>query len=463
MTFAEYFLILQRRWRVWFTGLLLGLVAAAAACALSPVRYTAVATSFVTVAERVNDGQGEIFQGSQFAVQRVKSYAPLVDSPRVLRPVIEELRLPLTYRELAHRVDLSSPPETVLMEVSVTDASPSRAAAIADAVSEQLGAVIEELETAKGSEVSSVRVSLAQPATRPSQPSSPKVMLTLLLGASMGLAAGLVTAVLRHHLDRRIKTADDVRAQTGMSPLGTTLHLPEARRRPLVSLDWRSVAAERFRTIRTALKFAAVDRELRHVVVTSAVPGEGKTSVASNLAITWAQTGAAVCLVEADLRRPSVSRFFGVDGSLGLSDVLVGEADLDEVLLPWNHSMLTVLPAGSLPPDPAALLGSSAMHALVSKLGSRFDVVIYDTPPVLSVTDGIVLGEQVDGIVLVLRAGTSRREHVAAAVDVLRHARLTLLGTVLNGARSRVKSQYDTPDLSQPRAELAPLSAVQRG
>ena len=460
MTFAEYFTILQRRWRVWFSGLVLGLLAGAAVCAFSPIQYTAVATSFVTVADRVDENQGEIFQGSQFAVQRVKSYARLVDSPRVLGPVRAELRLPLSYRELARNVDVSSPPETVLMEVSARDASPARAARIADAVSEQLGAVIEDLETARGSEVSSVRVSLAQPATRPSAPSSPRVLLTLLLGAAVGLAAGLVTAVLRHHLDRRIKTPDDVRLQTGMSPLGTTLYQPEAKRRPLVALDWRSASAERFRTIRTALKFAAVDRELRHFVVTSAVPGEGKTSVASNLAISWAQTGAAVCLVESDLRRPSVSRFFGVEGRLGLSDVLVGEARLDDVLLPWNHSMLTVLPAGSLPPDPAALLGSSAMRGLVDTLRQRFDVVIYDSPPVLSVTDGIVLGEQVDGIVLVLRAGTSRREHVAAVVESLRHARLMLFGTVLNATRNRGDRVHDyAPDLSQPRAELAPLSA----
>lgn len=460
MTFAEYFMILQRRWRVWFSGLVLGLLAGAAVCVFSPIQYTAVATSFVTVADRVDENQGEIFQGSQFAVQRVKSYARLVDSPRVLGPVRAELGLPLTYRELARRVDVNSPPETVLMEVSVEDASPVRAVRIADAVSEELGEVIEDLETASGSSVSSVRVSLAQPATRPSDPSSPRVLLTLLLGAAVGLAAGLVAAVLRHHLDRRIKTTEDVREQTGMSPLGTTLYQPEAKRRPLVALDWRSVSAERYRTIRTALKFAAVDRHLRHFVVTSAVSGEGKTSVASNLAISWAQTGAAVCLVEADMRRPAVSRFFGVEGTLGLSDVLVGEVSLDDVLLPWNHSMLTVLPAGSLPPDPAALLGSSAMHGLVDTLRTRFDVVIYDSPPVLSVTDGIVLAEQVDGVVLVLRAGTSRREHVAAVVEALRHARLTLFGTVLNGARSRGDKVRDyRPDLSQPRAELPPLSA----
>ncbi len=362
MTFAEYFLVLQRRWRVWLGGLVLGVLVAAVVSAFSPVQYTATATSFVTVAERQKEGQGEIFQGSQFAVQRVKSYAPLATSPRVLGPVADELDLDLGYRAFARKVDVSSPPETVLLAVSVTDADAVQAAELADAVSEQLGVVIEELETASGTEVSNVRVSLAQPATVPAQPSSPRVVLNLLLGAVAGLALGLVLAVLRHHLDRRVKTPDDVRAHTGISPLGTTLHQPEAKRRPLVALDWRSPSAERFRTIRTALKFASVDRDLRHFVVTSATAGEGKTTVASNLAISWAQTGASVCLVEADLRRPTASALFGVDGSLGLSDVLVGDRSLEEVLVAWNHSMLTLLPAGSLPPDPAAT-SCSLRHA----------------------------------------------------------------------------------------------------
>ncbi|WP_051217936.1 polysaccharide biosynthesis tyrosine autokinase [Nocardioides insulae] len=459
MTFAEYFQILHKRWLVWASGLVLGLAAAVGISLAMPVQYTAEATSFVTVAERVDEGQGEIFQGSQFAVQRVKSYAPLATSHRVLDPVTEELGLDLDHADFADAVEVSSPPETVLLKVQVTDPDPEQAARMADAVSERLGEVIEELETAAGSTVPNVGVSLAQPAEVPTSPSSPRVLLNLLLGGALGLALGLVAAVLRHHLDRRVKTPEDLRDLTGISPLGVTLREPSAYRRPLVALDYRSVSAERYRTIRTALKFATVDRRLEHFVVSSAMAGDGKTSVSSNLAISWAQAGASVCLVEADLRRPGAARFFGVEGSLGLSDVLVGEADLDEVLVSWNRDMLTVLPAGSLPPDPAALLGSEAMHALVESLRERYDVVIYDSPPVLSVTDAVVLGEQVDGVVLVVPAGSARREQTSAALEAFRQARLTLLGTVLSGERRRggtSKSAYGA-EPSVHRAELAPL------
>lgn len=457
MTFAEYFVLLQRRWRVWLSGLLLGLVAAGVLSALQPTRYTATAMSFVTVAETVDGtGQSEIFQGSQFAVQRLKSYAPLVDSPDVLQPVIDRMGLAITVRELGRHVSVSSAPDTVLLDVSVTDSDPRLAAELADAISARLAQVVERLETPRETAVSNVKISLARPAPVPTSPSSPRVLLNLLLGGALGLALGLVAAILRHHLDKRIKTSDDVRSLTGMSPLGSTLYQRSARRRPLVALDWRSAAAERYRTVRTALKFATVDRELRHFALTSAVAGEGKTSVATNLAISWAQAGASVCLVEADLRRPGVSGFLGIDGSIGLSDVLVGERELDQVLVPWNHEMLTVLPAGSLPPDPAALLGSTPMATLVTTLRDRFDVVIYDTPPMLSVTDAVVLGAHVDGVVLVIRSASTRRDQVTSCLETLRRARLSLLGTVVAHERQRgrrIEHEY-TAELGDDRVEL---------
>ena len=457
MTFAEYFVVLQRRWRVWAAGLLLGLLCAVGASATAQTLYTATSTSFVTVAEQADSaGQGEIFQGSQFAVQRVKSYAPLAKSPDVLQPVMDDLDLKVTVRQLARTVSVTSAPETVLLDVSVDNPDPELAARIADAVAVQLGIVIEDLETAYEGSLSNVRVSLARPADTPVHPSSPRILLNLALGAAAGLAVGLVGAVLRHHLDTRVKTPDGVRALTDMSPLGATLQERGAAKRPLVALDWRSASAERFRTVRTALKFATVDRDLRHFTVTSASADEGKTSVACNLAISWAQSGASVCLVEADLRRPGVSRFLGIDGSLGLSDVVVGESELDDVLVRWNHGMLTVLPAGSLPPDPAALLGSSAMSALVSSLRNRFDIVIYDSPPLLSVTDGVVLGHQMDGVVLVIRSFSTRPEQVTSSIERLRSSRVDLLGTVLTRERSRRhRREHDyQADLSQDRAEL---------
>lgn len=457
MTFSDYFTILHRRWRVWGSALLLGVLAATAYNLTAPVVYTATATSFVTMTDRSD--QGEMFQGSQFAMQRVKSYASLSQSPDVLGPVIDELDLELSVSELRRRVEVASPPETVLLEISASHASATTAVEIANGISERMGALIEELETGQAADSSAVKVSMIKPAVQPRDPSSPRTILNLLLGVLAGFALGFVGAIVRHHLDRRIKTDETIRSVTGMSPLGSTLHEKDARSRPLVALDHRSVSAERYRSVRTALKFATVDRELRHFVISSALAVEGKTTVACNLAISWSQS-ASVCLVEGDLRRPGVSRMLGLEGSVGLTDVLLGEVTLDDVLVPWHSGRLTVLPAGSLPPDSTALLGSAAMQGLVRTLRERFDVVIYDAPPLLSVTDAAVLSEMLDGLVLVTRWGQSSREELSDTVDLVQRDRLRMLGTILSDVRDRrgaARRAYYSADLPQGRLELPPL------
>lgn len=463
MTFSEYLVVLRARWRVWTSLLVVGLLAGSVFSALSTVKYTATATTFVTVSDR-GDADGELFQSSQFAVQRVKSYASLVESPEVLTPVIDRLELDDSPRELAERTTLTSPPDTVLMELSATDKDPAQARAIADAVALELGSAVEDLETVRAARGPNVKVSLIKPAETPTSASSPRTLLNVALGAVAGLAIGLVVAVLRHRFDRRIKSAESLRHVTGMTPLGVTAFNRAWSRTPLVALDWRSEAAESYRTIRTALKFAAIDTEVRHILITSPEMSEGKTTTACNLAISWAQSGASVCLVEADLRRPRVANYLGIEGNPGLSDVLVGEASLDDVLVPWNRGMLTALPAGSLPPDPGALLGSEAMRSLVKDIGQRFDVLIYDSSPLLPVTDAAILGKHVDGLVLAVRCGSTNREQVTRCAEIAENARVALLGTVLTCVRHRGHKDYQdyTADRSTERPELAPLSSEPR-
>lgn len=465
MTFSEYAAILQRRWRVWLSFLVIGVLAAVAYNATATVRYTATATAFVNVSDGIRGQQSQNFQNSQFAVQRVKSYTTLVDSPRVLEPVIDDLDLDLTVRELAKKTSMTSPPDTVIMEVSVVDEDAEQAAELANAVTTSLGGVIEEIESngtvsRNGQPQTNVRVSVTAPATPPLSPSSPRTLINLVLGALVGLSLGMVAAVVRNHYDRRLKGADDVREVTGISPLGTTAHQPSSQRMPLVALDWRSEAAERYRTIRTALRFASIDHEVRNFVVTSPLSGEGKSTTACNLAISLAQGGASVCLVEADLRRPRAAGYLGVEGNLGLSDVLVGEASLDEVLVSWNHALLQILPAGSLPPDPVALLESAAMGNLVDTLAERFDVVVYDAPPMLPVTDATVLGEKVDGLLVVVRSGKSLKEDLGLALDKANAARVKVLGTVLVGVKREGRSGEHayTPDITAQRTELVPTT-----
>lgn len=453
MTLADYFRVLRVRARVWIVCVLLGLGLAGLYNYLATVKYTATATSFVLVTAS-DPTSPDNFQNSQFAVQRVKSYASLVSSPDVVLPVLSDLQLDLTPRELREMISVSSPAETVLMEFSATDTDAERAALIANATATELGSLIEEIETPADGAVPNVKVTLTQPAEVPLEPSAPRTALNLLLGLVAGLAIGFVAALARHALDRRVKTPDDVRAVTGIAPLGSTLRNRASRRAPLVVLDHRSASAERYRTVRSALKFAMVDSSLRHVVISSPHAGDGKTTVACNLALSWAQSGARVCLVEADLRRPGVSTMLDIDGTVGLSEVLVGDVELDEVLVPWDDGLITVLPAGSLPPDPAALLGSDSMGSLVATLRDRFDLVIYDTAPMIMVTDAVVLGRAVDGVVLVVNAGVTTRDRLAACIDILESSRVPLLGTVLGSVRLRDRQvqHYSSHDLPANRS-----------
>jgi non-specific protein-tyrosine kinase len=317
---------------------------------------------------------------------------------------------------------------------------------IADEISRQLGLLIEDLETPRGLAASSVRVTLTQPAEVPVDRSSPRMLLNLLLGVAAGASIGLVLALLRHHLDRRLTSVEDVRAVTGATPLGATIGPRRpADGDPLVALQVRSPGAERYRTIRSALRFTDVDHQLRHFAVSSPAGGDGTPAVAANLAISWALAGSRVCLVDAGLRHPMAPDVFGAGSTPGLTDVLVGDVDLDTALTPWNDGLLTLLPTGSAPGDPVEVLGSRAMTHLVAELRARFDVVIYAAEPMLTVADAIVLARALDGLVMVVRAGVTTTDQLRSCLELVSEARLRLLGTVWTGERPRRRRAASAP------------------
>jgi capsular exopolysaccharide synthesis family protein len=189
--------------------------------------------------------------------------------------------------------------------------------------------------------------------------------------------------------------------------------------------------------LRTNLRFADVDNPPRTIVVTSSMPGEGKSTSACNLALTLALTGSKVVLVEADLRKPRVCEYLGLDSGAGLTNVLAGQNTLDDVLVSWRRGTLTVLPSGPVPPNPSELLGSQHMGNLVKALSAGFDYVVIDTPPLLPVTDAAVLATLTDGALLIARHGKTSRDDVERAARSLEAVNARLLGTVLNAVPLR--------------------------
>jgi tyrosine-protein kinase Etk/Wzc len=275
----------------------------------------------------------------------------------------------------------------------------------------------------------------------------------LMIGLLVGLFLGIVAAFFLEYLDQTIKSSADVERVLeipvlGLIPLETRTNgqARNGRRRaslPLVSLaSPDDPTSEAYRALRTNVTFVnAEQRQLQLICVTSPGPGEGKSTTASNLAITLAQQGTRTLLVDADLRRPLVHRAFNLVQEPGLTDVLVGTAHLKEAIRPNVITNLDVLPAGALPPNPSELLGSEPMQRLLEQLRTEYDTVIFDSPPTLAVTDAAVLGAGADAVILVLRAGETEEVAAQRALQQLRRVQARVAGSVLNGVE-RERDRY---------------------
>jgi capsular exopolysaccharide synthesis family protein len=427
----DYIRILRKSWVLITALTLIGVAVAAASSLLQTPQYSA--TSKVFVSTQSGGTVSDLAQGNTFATQRVQTYADLVSTPVVLLPVIAELGLDVDAGALGRRIAASAPENTSLIEITVADEDPVRAAEIANGASESLTTVVDTLERPlEEGAVSPVKLTLVQQATVPGSPVSPNVPVSLVLGLLVGLALGVGLAVLREVLDTRIRTERDVQAVTDAAIVGGIAFDPKASTRPLiVQDDPRSPRAESFRSLRTNLQFLGAGSAGNSFVVTSSIESEGKSTTAANLAIALAAAGSRVVLVDADLRRPKVADYMGIEGAVGITDVLIGRADLHDVLQPWGRSSVTVLPAGKIPPNPSELLGSAGMERLAETLASEFDHVIFDAPPLLPVTDSAILGKLVGGAIVVVAVGRTTKHQLEGAVSTLEHVGAPVSGIVL--------------------------------
>ncbi len=215
----------------------------------------------------------------------------------------------------------------------------------------------------------------------------------------------------------------------------------QANRSLITMTNSKSPISEQYRTIRTNIQFSTVDQEIRSLMVTSAGPGEGKSTTTANIAVVFAQQGKKVLLIDADLRKPTAHYTFRIDNNVGLTNVLSKQTTLAMAVRETNQENLFVLPSGPIPPNPAELLGSRSMEQLINQVYEEFDMVIFDTPPVLAVTDAQILANKSDGIVLVVSSGTTENEAAVKAKELLVNAKGKILGVVLNNKKMK-DSQY---------------------
>ncbi len=214
------------------------------------------------------------------------------------------------------------------------------------------------------------------------------------------------------------------------------------RRKLISKYDPKSPISEQYRTIRTNILYSSIDEEIRSILVTSSGPGEGKSTTTANLAVVIAQQGKTVLLVDADLRKPTVHYTFNLNNTLGLTSILANHTSLMEVVHQYEEKNLYILPSGPIPPNPSELLGSRAMNHFLEKALEEFDIVIFDTPPVLAVTDALVLANICQGSILVVSSGKTDKEAIVKTKEQLESSAGKILGVVLNNKKADKNSNY---------------------
>jgi capsular exopolysaccharide synthesis family protein len=421
VTIASYIRVLRRRFVVLLVCLIAGATGAALYVAGTPKEYRATATYFVQLPSTIETTQ-QATQGLLVASDYLTSFQKLASKRAMAEQVATATGLPLS--EVDGHLSSSVEPNTFFVDIAAVARDPSRAQLLANAA---LGVISTEVTTIQGSTGQAVRANPAQRADVPTVPFQPRPKLSVAVGIVLGVVVGLALIALIEALDRSTRGPDQTSELAGAPLLGTVPKRRGASAHRLVAAD---TDTEPYRALRTAVRFLDPDSPPQVLLITSAEPGDGKTTTASNLAIALASTGQTTVLVDADLRRAQISRTLGHGKAIGLTEVITRQASLADAVT--AQGAVHVLPAGTLPPNPSEILGSQAMASILDQLRESFDAVVVDTPPVLVVTDGVVLAPQADAIVLVARHGKTARAAIVETVRRLEAVGAAPSGVVLN-------------------------------
>lgn len=209
----------------------------------------------------------------------------------------------------------------------------------------------------------------------------------------------------------------------------------------IVEKNSKSISAEAYKTLRTNIQYSSFDKEIKTILITSTIPGEGKSTIAGNLALSFAQQDKKVLVIDCDLRKPSLHKIFKLSNLKGLSDIIVGNSDLEKAMYNYKDNF-DILTSGKIPPNPSEILASNAMTALLEKLKTKYDIIIIDSAPLQAVTDAQIISNKVDGTLLVIRAGVTKREAILQAKELLNKVNAKILGVVLNGVENNSEKHY---------------------
>ena len=449
MTILEFFRTTRANLWLLIIGIIVGAAAGFGYASLQPKVYAASSSGYVTVGE---SGTVDVLSGSSAAKERARSYAAIVSSEAVAQKIKQNNpELSLTTGQIRASLTATAGDNAALITVSAQASSPKNAQLLANSALQATADYIKEIEQNPGNAQALVNGDSNAAATPPANSNtvrviplnnasvnpplvSPNYQQNTLIGAVIGLVVVYAAIFLRRALDQRIRTRDDATKATGASILGVLPVSEDLNEENIVNGDTDDhIAQESIRQLRTNLRFVNVDTPPRSFIVTSAVPGEGKSTVSLSLARSLADAGSPVILIDADLRRPTVAKKLKLDAKVGLTQVLAGQVEIANAVHQLGDSNLFVLPAGRIPPNPSELLGSDKMRQLINELSEEF-IVVVDVPPLLPVTDASLLSHSVDGVILVGSIGRSHREQMTEAASTLKKVNANLFGMVLNRA-----------------------------
>ncbi|WP_336645731.1 polysaccharide biosynthesis tyrosine autokinase [Microbacterium sp. USHLN186] len=449
--------LVRYQWAVVALCLIVGVTFGWVAAQVTPREYTASADVFVTATGGANTG--EIAQSTNFSQQQARNFAAISTREVVLQPVIEALDLDTTVRKLRKQVSASVGLNTSVITISATDESPERAAAVANSVSTNLSEVVPAL-TPRVQGDSPVRLQVIESAVPPVLPSAPNVPLLLVVGLLLGVLLATITVVVRGVLDARVRSADQLSGLLNAPVIGSIGYDRRAGRQPIAMRDRHSLRAEEYRQVRANLRFLQSGEKHKVFAITSANPGEGKSSTSANVAIALAASGLKTCLIEADLRRPSLGGVLDLPDALGFSDVIAGDISAMDALVPWGEDGVKVLLSGTIPPNPSELLESSAAAETLRLIRSHFDVTVIDCPPLNPVSDAAVVARMFGSVIVVGASRVLRVRDLRRAAERLRGVGATAEGAIFNFARVRSSSRYryesSTREAREPRVPAGP-------
>jgi capsular exopolysaccharide synthesis family protein len=449
----DYLRILGTYWLGSLLIVLFAVLAGAGWTLTQPRIYSAMASGLVQAP--TGDDPSMAYAADALSKSQAQSYVQLATSLSVANAVAKSMNTGASPASLLARIQANLPDSTAIIEVTASGPTPQSSSALANAWIKGMSQQVTKVQNA-GSGISGQTtkfVSLAS-ASLPTSPVSPNVKEALLLAGIVGLLISFVYAIIRNHLDRRVRSAAYIEENFGVAVLGTipinTL-LTQGNQlvsgQPNVRIEDRHInfaTAESLRELRTNLSYVDVDNPPKLIVVTSPRPADGKSTIAANLAEALASsTTQRVVAIDCDLRRPSLSKIFNVAEGAGLTDVLSGRAQLGEVIQQIAGTPnLWVVGAGRIPPNPSELLGSRSLKEILAALGEHATVIL-DAPPVLPVTDAVVLANSADGILVVVSARTTTYDQLNRTLQLINRGGGKLLGAVLNRVPTRGQDARD--------------------